>query len=156
MRRSQATKGAAQPAGACTLHYGGRAKARLVRGENRRMVRVSTESGIVVCERCEVPKRALGRMRGLLGRDGLEPGAGMLLRREPSIHTFFMRFPIDVVFFDKTNTVLKVVPNLRPWRAAAARRAAGVLELPAGTAAAAGLRTGVGLVITAVDEPTNS
>ena len=42
-----------------------------------------TADGAVVCERCEVPESAFGRMRVLPGRDGLEPGSGMLIDRAP-------------------------------------------------------------------------
>ena len=111
-----------------------------------RVVRLLTEDGTAVCERCEIPGGPLSRMRGLLGRDGLEPGTGMLLEREPSVHTAFMRFPIDVVFLGKANTVVKVVHDLRPWRMAGARRAHAALELPAGAAAAARLEPGMVLV----------
>jgi len=101
-----------------------------------------TTDGAVVCERCEIPESALGRTRGLLGRDGLEPGSGMLLDRAPSIHMFFMRFPVDVVFLDRDRRVVRVVERLRPWRVASARRAAAALELPAGAAAAMGVEVG--------------
>jgi uncharacterized membrane protein (UPF0127 family) len=81
-------------------------------------------------------------MRGLLGRDGLEPGSGMLIDRAPSVHMFFMRFPIDVVFLDRDRKVLSVRHELRPWRVAGARGAVAALELPAGAAAAVGLAEG--------------
>jgi hypothetical protein len=96
----------------------------------------------VVCERCEVPKSAFGRMRGLLGRSGLEPGDGMLIDSAPSVHMFFMRFPIDVVFLDREWRVVGVRHRLRPWRVAGARRAVAALELPAGAAAAAEIEEG--------------
>src|SRR6185503_16916015 len=96
----------------------------------------------VVCERCEVPESAFGRMRGLLGRSGLEPGAGMLIDSAPSVHMFFMRFPIDVVFLDREWRVVGIRHRLRPWRVAGARRAAAALELPVGAAAAAGIEEG--------------
>ena len=98
--------------------------------------------GAVICERCEAPKSAFGRMRGLLGRDGLEPGAGMLIDRAPSVHMFFMRFPIDVIFLDREWRVVAVRHDLRPWRVAGARGAVAALELPAGAAAAAGIAEG--------------
>ena len=98
--------------------------------------------GAVVCERCEIPESAFGRMRGLLGRDGLEPGSGMLIDRAPSVHMFFMRFPIDVVFVDRDWKVLSVRHELRPWRVAGARGAVAALELPAGAAAAVGIVEG--------------
>src|SRR3954464_1502333 len=94
--------------------------------------------GAVVCERCEIPESAFGRARGLLGRDGLEPAGGMLIDRAGSVHMFFMRFPIDVVFLDRDSNVVGVRHRLRPWRVAGARRAVAALELPAGRAAAAG------------------
>jgi uncharacterized membrane protein (UPF0127 family) len=114
--------------------------------ERQRFLRLLTADGTTVSERCEVADRTLSRMRGLLGRDALEPGGGMLITREPSVHTFFMRFPIDVVFLGKANTIVKVVHDLQPWRMAGARRAVAVLELPAGAAAAAGLEPGMVLV----------
>jgi uncharacterized membrane protein (UPF0127 family) len=110
-------------------------------------VRVRTGEGAVVCERCEVPESSFGRARGLLGRAGLEPGTGMLIDAAPSVHMFFMRFPIDVVFLDRDRTVVRVVRALRPWRVAGARRAAAALELRAGAAAEAGIEVGDSLVL---------
>ena len=81
-------------------------------------------------------------MRGLLGRRGLEPGEGLLLRPAASVHTFFMRFAIDVVFLDREQRVLKVVERLGPWRTSGCRGARAVVELAAGEAARAGFRVG--------------
>jgi len=107
------------------------------------LVRLRRSSdGAVVCERCEIPESMFGRMRGLLGRDGLAPGSGMLIDQAPQVHMFFMRFPVDVVFLDRDRKVVRVVERLRPWRVASARRAAAALELPAGAAAAAGVNVG--------------
>ncbi len=108
--------------------------------------RVLTTGGTVVCERCEIADRPLARMRGLLGRDGLESGGGMLLTPEPSVHMLFMRFAIDVVFLDRDNKVVGVKHELRPWRAAGAKGARASLELPAGVAAATGIEEGDVLV----------
>ena len=104
--------------------------------------RVRNAAGAVVCERCEVPKSSFARARGLLGRSGLEPGGGMLIDAAPSVHMFFMRIPLDVVFLDRDLKVVRVVHGLRPWRVAGARRAVAALELPAGAAAAAGIEEG--------------
>ena len=81
-------------------------------------------------------------MRGLLGRDRLERGEGLLLRPASSIHTFFMRFPIDAVWLDRNLVVVGVTRDIAPWRTAAQRGARAVLELPAGEAAALGLEPG--------------
>jgi uncharacterized membrane protein (UPF0127 family) len=81
-------------------------------------------------------------MRGLLGRSSLPSGQGILLRPAASIHTFFMRFPIDVVFLDDELRVVEIAADLRPWRAAGKRGARAVLELPAGECARRGLAVG--------------
>jgi uncharacterized membrane protein (UPF0127 family) len=92
--------------------------------------------GEVVCERCELADSPLKRMRGLLGRAGLEPGEGMLFRPAGSIHTLFMRFPLDVLFCDRDLVVVGVERNLKPWRTAGRRGAKVVVELAAGAAEA--------------------
>jgi uncharacterized protein len=112
-----------------------------------RTVRVVAGNGTVVCTRCEVAERTIARMRGLLGRDGLDAGEGMLINGAPSVMTFFMRFPIDVVFIDRAQTIVKVVHSLGPWKTAGAKKAAAALELPAGTAAALDLEPGMSLVL---------
>ena len=89
----------------------------------------------VVCERCLVADTPFARMRGLLGRTELPRGEGVFLRPAGSIHTFFMRFPIDVVFVDGEGIVVGVERELPPWRTARRRGAKAVLELAAGTAA---------------------
>jgi uncharacterized membrane protein (UPF0127 family) len=58
----------------------------------------------------------------------------MMIRPAPSIHTFFMRFPIDAVFLARNGDVLKVASDVKPWRVRSARKAHAVLELPAGEA----------------------
>jgi uncharacterized protein len=100
------------------------------------------EQGRVVCERCEVAAAMLDRMRGLLGRKGLDAGQGLLITRTSSIHTFFMRFPIDAVFLDRDLRVRKIVRELSPFRTAWSRGSKSVLELAAGEAARAGIETG--------------
>ena len=72
------------------------------------------------------------RMRGLLGRDGLTPGAAMLIQPCGSIHTFGMRFAIDVIFLDRSDQVVKVSLGVKPSRMAfGGFRARKVLECAA-------------------------
>jgi uncharacterized membrane protein (UPF0127 family) len=74
------------------------------------------------------------RMAGLLGKKGLADGGGLVLLPCSSIHTFFMRFAIDVLYLDKEATVLKVVPALKPFRfSGVLRHAHYTVELPVGT-----------------------
>jgi uncharacterized membrane protein (UPF0127 family) len=81
-------------------------------------------------------------MRGLLGRAGLERGEGILLRPASSVHMWFMRFPIDAVFLRRDGQVLRIAPNLEPWRTAGCWGARAVVELPAGECERVGLRVG--------------
>jgi uncharacterized membrane protein (UPF0127 family) len=109
------------------------------------VVRLELEDGGVVCERCLVADTPLSRMRGLLGRSGLAPDEGILIRPAGSIHTFFMRFPIDVVFCTRDLRVLSVAADVPPWRARMQRRARVVVELGAGEAARCGVEPGAQL-----------
>ena len=108
-------------------------------------IALANDDGTVVCERCLLAETPVARMRGLLGRSGLPAGEGLLLRPAASIHMAFMRFPIDAVFLDSTDRVVKVVAELKPWRMAGCRGARAVLELPAGEASRRGLVPGMSL-----------
>ena len=90
------------------------------------------------------------RLRGLLGRSGLADGEGLWLEPCSSIHMFFMRFAIDVVFVDRTGTVVRCAENVAPWKiASGGRRARAALELPAGRVARSDTRVGDVLEIVA-------
>jgi uncharacterized membrane protein (UPF0127 family) len=102
-------------------------------------------SGTVVCERCRVADTFWLRFRGLMGRASLPADEGILFERTGSIHMFFMRFPIDVVFCDRELRVVKVVRGLAPWKTAGARGAKVTIELAVGAAAA--VEPGVQLVL---------
>ena len=87
--------------------------------------------------------RSLGtRTRGLLGRRSLPIGEGLAFR-EKSIHMFFMRMSLDIVFCDADMQVVRVVHDLAPWRMAACRRARYVLEIGPGEAARLGVHEGM-------------
>jgi uncharacterized membrane protein (UPF0127 family) len=74
------------------------------------------------------------RLRGLLARPPLAQGQGMLIRPCRSVHTFFMGYPIDLLFLDAHGKVVELLPGLRPWRISPlVAEADCVLELPAGT-----------------------
>jgi uncharacterized protein len=113
--------------------------------------------GTVLCARLENAGGRAGQNRGLLGRDGLEPGTGMLFengRFTPFMwmHMFFMRFAIDIVFLGRNNTVIKINRRLAPWRVSSvvfgARRA---LELPAGASDESSTQVGDLIVFVATD-----
>jgi hypothetical protein len=76
------------------------------------------------------------RLKGLLGAAPLQSGDGLLLVGEKSIHTLFMGFPIDVVYIDKSWQVIRLDPNMVPYRLGPfLPRSAFILELPVGTIA---------------------
>ena len=87
-------------------------------------------------------ERWFDRLRGLLGSPPPAPGHALLITPCASVHSAFMRYPIDVVFVDRHGCILKVVEALPPWRAAACWRARHTLELAAGEARRLGLVTG--------------
>ena len=100
------------------------------------------ESGLVVVPDLAVAVESATRKKGLLGRDGLADGSGLVIAPTNAVHTFFMRFPIDILFVTKFGEVVKVCSAVPPWRMAAALRGYAVVELAAGGAARAGLKVG--------------
>jgi hypothetical protein len=100
------------------------------------------EDGRVVAESVTVADSTLRRLRGLLGKADLPSGHGVLLRPAWSIHTAFMRFPIDVVFLDADQVVVKIVPRLKAFSTASCRGAREVVELRAGECDRRGLSLG--------------
>ena len=100
------------------------------------------EDGRVVAESVVVADSTMRRLRGLLGKRDLPSGHGVLLRPAWSIHTAFMRFPIDVVFLDADQVVIKIVPSLPPFKTASCRGAREVVELRAGESERRGLSLG--------------
>ena len=104
--------------------------------------------GTVLATRLEAAHTGPKRRKGLLGRDGLEAGEGLWIAPCESVHTFFMRFAIDVVFAARDGRVVKVVQAVQPWRATIAWSAFAVIELAAGEARRAGLVVGDRLIVT--------
>lgn len=84
----------------------------------------------------------LDRTRGLLGTRALAGGQGLLISPCNAVHTFFMRFSIDVIFLDRDGAIVKIIQALKPFRLGMALGAAAVLEVRAGEADRTGLRPG--------------
>ncbi len=111
------------------------------------------DSGQTVVDLAEVALTARERMTGLMGREKLPPGQGLLILDCWSVHMFFMRFAIDVAYISSENKVVKIVEALKPNRVSACWGARSVLEMPAGWASKAGLHVGQVLQFHPVDEP---
>jgi hypothetical protein len=92
----------------------------------------------------------LARLRGLLGQPLPAAGAALLIAPCASVHTCFMRAPIDIVFLDHGHRVLRIVTALRPWRLARCPGAHAALELAAGGAARLRLEPGTHVPVTRI------
>lgn len=103
---------------------------------------VNADRGTILAGRIEPAFDSASRRRGLLGRDGLPEGHAIVIAPSNSIHMFFMRFAIDVVFVARDGTVVKTCARLRPWRIALSWRAFAVVEGPVGMIDRSGTRAG--------------
>ena len=101
----------------------------------------------VLAHAAEVADTSAKRRTGLLKHEKLEPGEGLWIVPCESVHTFFMKFPIDLVYLDRRRKVRKVRSAMRPWRLSACLLAHSVLELPAGTVEQSGTQVGDELAI---------
>jgi uncharacterized membrane protein (UPF0127 family) len=90
-------------------------------------------TGAVLARRLETAFDSETRRRGLLGRQDLPAGSAVIIAPCSGIHTFFMRFPIDVVFAGRDGRVVKVYHGLPAWRIGFGWKGFAAIELPAGT-----------------------
>lgn len=103
---------------------------------------VQTEDGRRVAE-IHYRSGMFFRMKGLLGRTQLVSGEGIWLKPCNSIHMFFMKFPIDVVFLDGAHKIVRLYPELRPWAISPVIfSAVSVVELASGEVGRHGLAVG--------------
>ena len=104
---------------------------------------LNRRNGALIAAEVERARTVRERLKGLLGRDGLPEGRALVIAPCTSIHTFFMRFTIDLLFVDGSGRIVRAVSNLRPWRATRVYpTAALVVELPAGAIARTGTLEG--------------
>ncbi|MGC9157640.1 MAG: DUF192 domain-containing protein [Terracidiphilus sp.] len=101
--------------------------------EKKRLRVVNLTRKTVLAFRLEVAEGSAERSKGLLGREGLGAGEGLWLSPCEAVHTFWMRFPIDLVYLDRGKRVKKLRSAVPPWRLSACLAAHSVLELPPGT-----------------------
>src|SRR5215204_4445846 len=89
----------------------------------------------VVADQLMTAFDSASRRKGLLGRDVLSTSNALIIAPSNAVHTFFMRFPIDVAFVGRDGRIIKIRAALPPWRMTASLRGFAVIELPAGTLA---------------------
>jgi uncharacterized membrane protein (UPF0127 family) len=105
------------------------------------VIAVHADSGRTLAARVTKADDAASRSKGLLGRESLGADEGLWIEQPnlawlvpcPTIHTFFMKFPIDVLFLDGGLRVAAVAENMKPWRLSPwVRHAHSILELKGG------------------------
>jgi uncharacterized protein len=96
----------------------------------------------ILADAAEVADTSEKRRTGLLKRERLEPGQGLWIVPCESVHSFFMKFAIDLVYLDRDKKVRKVRHRMVPWRLSACLTAHSILELPAGVVATSGTQAG--------------
>ena len=114
-------------------------------------MRLTKNDGTVVAQPLEEATTFFTQGMGLMFRRTIPAGGGLLIYRCSGIHMMFMRFPIDAVFLDKSNIVVKVYHRLLPWIGLIpfVWKADRVVELPAGTARRLHLERGDRLALSA-------
>ena len=108
---------------------------------------VNDRTGVVLADRLIPAFDSAARRTGLLQHGELPEGSAMIIAPSNAIHTFFMKFPIDVAFVGRDGVVRKIREGVAPWRMSAALRAYAVIELRAGALGRANTAIGDTLVI---------
>jgi uncharacterized membrane protein (UPF0127 family) len=119
----------------------------------KRLIARNTSTGGILADRVGVAATRADLAVGLLARTGLEPGEALWIVPSRGVHTWGMRFAIDVLALDNSGVVIDCVSELKPWRIRLPRRGtAGVLELAAGRLAASGTMLGHRILFESTEE----
>jgi uncharacterized membrane protein (UPF0127 family) len=114
----------------------------LLRDPRRAFELRNVRTGAVAAPRVRAALDSKTRNRGLLGLDRMPDGEALVIAPTNAIHTWFMRFPIDVAFVARSGDILKICARMPAWRLAASFRAFAVIEFAAGALAACGTERG--------------
>ena len=104
----------------------------LLKSEDGPFRLLNERTGLQVATTLEPAFDSATRKRGLLGRDSLPTGHALIIAPSNMVHTFFMRFPIDILFVTRDGRVVKASPNVPARRVVGALRGFAVIELAAG------------------------
>jgi uncharacterized protein len=109
----------------------------------KRLIARNINLNSVIADQVGVAATRAARRTGLLKHERLEPGEALWIVPSRGVHTFGMKFTIDVIALDECGVIIDCVHDMKPWRIRLPRRGtAGVLELPAGRVAASGTELG--------------
>lgn len=111
-------------------------------------------SGAELIQRIEMAGDSKTRRKGLLGRGSLDPGTGFLIAPTQGVHTFGMRFSIDIIGVARDGRVVKIREDVPPRRVVLSLTAFAILELAAGVARRTGVAVGDRLVVVSTEQPT--
>jgi uncharacterized membrane protein (UPF0127 family) len=125
----------------------------LLRADGSTYALANSRTNLVVADALMTAFDSATRRQGLLGRDSLPANSALIIAPSNAIHTFFMRFAIDVAFVSRKGRVLKIRHAVPPRRMAAALRGYAVIELPPGALARAEVTKGDTLSIIAIARP---
>lgn len=115
---------------------------------NKDVVITNATNGTIICSMGRLANTFVLRLFGLLGKSRIDPQAGLLIRPSSGVHTFGMRFPIDIVSLDKANRVLGTWENIGPGNVrGVSLRTRSVLELAGGRIRECGIATGDQIVV---------
>jgi uncharacterized protein len=108
------------------------------------VITVTNETrGTIIGDQITIADTSLSRMVGLLGQRGVDAGGGLWIKPSSGVHTFFMRFPIDVIGLDKNMRVIKLWRTLVPYRiTSVSLQLRSVIELSSGRIAECGVQLG--------------
>jgi hypothetical protein len=109
-------------------------------------------TGLVVARTLEPALDSASRKQGLLGREGLPESHALLIAPCSAVHTFFMRFPIDILIISRAGMILKAAAAVPPRRLVGAWRGFAVLEMRAGSLSASGSTPGDVLSLIELDK----
>jgi len=102
----------------------------------------NARNGAILAHRIGLAVDSNSRRVGLLGRQRLDDGDALILAPTTAIHTWFMKFAIDVCFVERDGAVARTCADVRPWRMTAAFGAFAAIELPSGVLARSATRRG--------------
>jgi uncharacterized protein len=108
---------------------------------------INTRSGKIVASQLLTAFDSESRRKGLLAHASLPPSTAMIIAPSNAIHTFFMKFPIDIAFVAKSGRILKIRSRVPAWRMTASLRSFAVLELPAGSLDISDTKVGDELIV---------
>jgi uncharacterized membrane protein (UPF0127 family) len=107
------------------------------------MIIINTTKNSTLAKECAVADSFIKRFIGLMGKENLPEGGGLLITPCNSIHMFFMNFPLDIVFINKDRIIVHLIENIKPWQVSkVVFDARSTLELPVGTISTSSTQVG--------------